>query len=221
MSIFYTVLKQIYSAVLWMWYQYSNLYFFVNIPKVTQAELQKFLTVCSPSPVKDSLYPNLNICTSIQMSYFKEGKRPVASMVCSGKGISNAVLFLRVKFILTFGKLKGTRKQENKGHLVNNTMSTGSPSPSGYQPQGLQGPRLFSFLVLIWDEISRSEYFYVLGFDLYFFFLICSWKTVFTCQLNSSFPPSCSSCLCTNITDCFLFQLFVQEWNPVNWQASI
>lgn len=67
MSIFYTVIKQIYSAALWMQYQYSNWYFLVNIQKVTQTELQKFLTVCSPSPEKDSLYHSLSICTSIQI----------------------------------------------------------------------------------------------------------------------------------------------------------
>lgn len=142
MSIFYTVLKQIYSAALWMWYQYSNLYFFVNIPKVTQAELQKFLTVCSPSPVKDSLYPNLNICTSTQMIYFKESKRPVASLVCSGKGTSNAILSHWVEFILTFGKpIKRTRDK----NLVSNSMSTGQPRSIQVSVSGPSRPQTFVF----------------------------------------------------------------------------
>lgn len=118
--------------------------FFVNIQKVTQAELQKFLNVCSPSPEKDSLYHNLNICIqiSIQIRYFKENKRPVASLLCSGKGTSNAILSHWVEFILTFGKpIKKTRDK----NPVSNTMSTEKPRTIWVLASGPSRPQTFVF----------------------------------------------------------------------------
>lgn len=118
--------------------------FFVNIQKVTQAELQKFLNVCSPSPEKDSLYHNLNIYIqiSIQIRYFKENKRPVASLLCSGKGTSNAILSHWVEFILTFGKpIKKTRDK----NPVSNTMSTEKPRTIWVLASGPSRPQTFVF----------------------------------------------------------------------------
>lgn len=201
------------------WFIFIFLGFFL-IFKMWHRRSYRILTVCSPSPIKrHSIIIWLSVLVS-SWAILRKTRDQWHSQFLLVKALLIQFCPIELNLFWLFGK--PIKKLKGKETVSSNSEHWEAQNHLGDNLRAYKTPA-FCLSLQIWDEISRTKYFhvYVSSFCFVFFFLMCSWKAVFMCQLNSSFPSSCSSCLCTNITDYFLFQLFVQEWNPVNWQASI